>query len=486
MHLFSLLLIVFTLGNLIVGRDVLQVLRIQTTITIFVCLFINVGYFLDSQVISVDYYQAALIIQLVVSVIALLMKKPLTRVVVNRFFICYFICLTISLILLIVLPASNASVTGAGGYFELFMVGKKRYLSPEFTKFALFFYVLAIILAIDFIILDSLFKKDDWVRLVHLTAISSKIIIIIVFIEFIIKNILKSDIYFSMVTFIFGQGPSTYSQLVERGSFQMLQGLSRECSHLAYSLTMALILLFADRETNPHSKFGYFWIGLAGLELLFAGSFTSVWSVFILYLMYIAYSGYSIRAKSSGYALSKKLFIVITLSFFLLVVAAIVISFSGKYTFSRISELFSILKKLRVYSTKYFSKNYAITSSQTRLYSIISTFKEFITNRPLFGLGPGTTYCYSDLMLTLSEIGLLGIVFFSRSFFDPRRDKCEKKAYLICALLWMLYNLLTIYHGRLTVAVDIIIFVAILKVLFVKESVELLNSESMILPELKK
>lgn len=462
MAIFSWVLLGLTFLNFFRTKKIKSILVAQSSITIFICTFINVGYFIKSDILNVEYYQAAIIIQFLVSLVVILKNGGKIKSKSLKRLMFYIGSLTITLILLIFLPEKSAEVTGAGGYFESYMLGHNAYMSPVFEKFAIFFYFLAIILAIDFEIIISNLTNEEYKIIITNISNMGKKLIILVLIEFLIKNIIRTNLYSVIITFIFGEGTSTYVNLVKRGSLFMLQGLTREGSHFAYGMMILLIIFFVEKRLGKKNKL---WFILGGIELFLAGTFTAVWCIFFLALFYIIYLFFNNSLNRKRTLITKrKVFLIVSVVLAILLVG-IIILLGENYLSDRMIELIGIFKSIKKYDINYFRINYHISSSQTRMYSIKKTFLEYL-KRPLFGLGLGTTYCYSDMILTLTEIGIIGVITYAKYYFNAKRDNCNKRIYNLCAILWLICNILCIFHVRMIVAVDIWVIIIAMKILF--------------------
>lgn len=463
MEVFSYFLVGYSIFILLAYNDKRQIFVMQTSMTVFVCTFINVGYFIDTDLISIDYYQAELIIQLIVSVVCVSRRDY--RVKVSRRMMFYFSSLILSTVLLALIPSKNAAVTGTSVRFEEFMVGNKAFMHPQFTKFTVFYLMLAIILAIDVNAVIRFFDEEMYVKFVHHELVLSKILMIIVFIEFVFKDIFKSELYSRIITAIFGVGTSTFRILRIRGSIIELQGLTREGSHMSYGFMLMLMLLFVEKvcgKKNTH------WIVLAFIEMVLTGTLTTFWCLLMLCTMIVVYLfGFK---KTAGIArfLSNRRLIILAILFSAFAVSTIAMIGSKGYIYNRLYELLRVIQNFKSLNEQFFRTSYRLSSNQTRIYSIVTTLIQWC-RRPLFGLGLGTTFCYSDTTLTLAEIGIMGMLTFYRFYFDYRRDNCMKKPYVAIAQIWMICNFFIIYHTRLIIAGDIIMVLAIMKVLFNSE-----------------
>ena len=139
---------------------------------------------------------------------------------------------------------------------------------------------------------------------------------------------------------------------------------------------------------------------------------------------------------------------------------------SNEYIASRLLEAFDVIGGLGKNDVSYYSTLSHVTSSQTRLYSTYFTIKEWL-KRPLFGLGIGTTFCYSNTVLTLAETGIVTVVsmwFFLIKYMEKHCVNIEPCR--LSLLLWYGCNILSGIQSRLTVASDVLIIVGCCIALF--------------------
>ena len=143
MHAFSFIIVIVTFLNLFFNKGKKNVLIMQTAITVFVCTFVNVGYFFESELINIDYYQGAIMLNFLVAV-----KWRSHKLMVSKSCFRYLVCLLVSFILLIIAPSSTANVTGLSvPKFEYYMTGQLLFSHPVFSKFSIFYLIISICLA---------------------------------------------------------------------------------------------------------------------------------------------------------------------------------------------------------------------------------------------------------------------------------------------------------------------------------------------------
>lgn len=461
MYAFSLVIVIGTFLNLFYNKGKRNVLTVQTAMTVFVCTFINVGYFIESDLINIDYYQGAIILNFLVAVLCRNSKLTISKSCFR-----YVICLLISFLLLFVVPSTTANVIDLSiPRFEYYMTGQIPFSHPMFSKFSIFYLIIAVCLAFVIDTIGKLFTREDWIRTMALIAKWGKVLLIIVCIEIVLKYVLDSNLYSTFIIKVFGKGTSTYLELVSRGSFRVLQGLTREASHFAYSMMLLTILLFATEKISE--KKNTIWIIISLTALVLSGAFSMVLCVAFLaayYLIAITYYG-----KMDNRISRKKTAVVVLFSSILIAILGIVgmvLIQRNEYIANRFMEALDIISNLGKNGVDYYSTLSHVTSSQSRLYSTYFTLKEWL-KRPIFGLGPGTTFCYSNTVLTLAETGLATGISMWQFFMKHMEKHCSNTMPCrLSLLLWVGSNILSGIQPRLTVAFDILIIVGCCIVLF--------------------
>ena len=443
-----------TFLNIGINKCKKKTMVVQTAITIFICSFIDVGYFIKSDLINVDYYQAAIIFEFLVVILCTRHELKLSMSCFR-----YLVCLLISLILLIIVPSDTANVTGLLiPRFEYYMTGQLPFTHPVFSKFSVFFFIIAtcLIFAVDSI--RKFFTRDDWLHTMYIVARLGKALLVIVCFEIVIKYIIGSNIYATFIVELFGEGTSTYLTLVDRGSFRMLQGLTREASHFAYGMMLLVILLFTTEKCGKQKNAG--WIAISLIALILSGAFSMVLCIAFLagyYLIVLTYGNNDIN-KISG---RKFAYFILSLSSAsaLLGIVGITLIQSNGYLSQRLIEALEIVGGLGKNGIDYYASLSYVTSSQSRLYSAYFTFMEFL-KRPFWGLGIGTTFCYSPTILTVAEIGLIPFIALWCFFIKIMKKYCLNiMPCRLSLLLWVGINLLSGIQPRLIVAADFLIII---------------------------
>lgn len=435
MHIYSFILLVFTVWNLFGKRSKEDKLINQTAFVMFVYVFTNCGYFLISEAINIDYYQAALVLLFVVTLLTGAKGH------VSKYFLIYFGCLTISFLFLLFFPSKSAEVVGAAGGYEYFISGVENYFMPEFTKFSVFYYVLAVMQGYIVDRIAHRFNYASYENLIHNTAKWVKISVICAGFEFVIKNVFGSTFFQDLLRVFFGYNKSVSTGVNLRGLFASLQGLNRESSHFAYAMGIAVIVFFAEYKLSG-KKENKWWGVLATIFVLLSRAFSMLLVLVLLIGLYFLYKMYIDNLSKDAVRRLARVFFSLFVIVVLVVVGIVVILKSDSYIVKRIERVYEIIRSLLNGSFTGTATQATTDSSLTRLYSVLHTLGNFLC-RPLFGIGIATTYCHGATALTLAEIGMLGMISYLRCYYGTLMKKTnERKLCIYTIFLWMVVNLL--------------------------------------------
>lgn len=464
MGVFSILLVLITLLNLVLNKRIKNIIVVQTAITIIVTCFINAGYFFASDIINIDQYQGAFILEFLVIIICLGARKR--KISFSKPFLYYLAALFASFFLLIVFPSNTVNVTGAGHRFEYYMAGVEPWSHPTFSKFAIFFFALGLLLAFYYLVVFELYSYDDWKKTVRIISKFGKFLGCIIIIEILIKYVMHSELYNELMRIMFGTGTSMVSGIKERGSFIVLQGMTREASHFVVSSIFLIICFFTDMkisESKSIKRSNKVWIMLFIIFIMMSGGFSMVAAIMVLGLFYLTYVMKSGDSKVSVKRLYTLLFLIFAL------VVGLYLVLSNEYLNSRLTEVFDLIGTFGSKTEAYLGSKAYLTSSETRLYSTYYTFFQWL-KRPLFGFGEGTTECYSS-MTTLAEIGLIGVVTMIAFFLSSvNKYDVKRNDLLHFLLIYIALSLLVSVNVRMYLNVEPIIVIACFISLFGKNT----------------
>lgn len=230
--------------------------------------------------------------------------------------------------------------------------------------------------------------------------------------EFIIKNFINNQILFTLIGGLLGTGSSTYTISIERGSFEALQGFSREPSHYVFSLFLFLTFIFVKEQylsRKPFLKREVLTIMITFLIMLLSGSFAALIYIFSFLCMLIVYK--------LAFLSKKKRFVFYVLLFISILGGIAYLATVGldddSYLGSRINASFLVLSLL---STDGLRGMGGLSSALPRFMSIYETGLDFL-DRPLLGVGLSVESCHGGWMTFLSYTGLLGVYLWFKMLF---------------------------------------------------------------------
>lgn len=400
---FGILLIIYITKIVFFSKKITtkDVFGFLFTLLVFLELFVNVGYFVKIVNYEFLYDEFVLVLLLLVSVVAILRNMHNIRIRVTM--LIFVITILITEIFLVINPIEGTIFRNV------------EYVIPEFSMYSvLVTSKVLIMLTISIVALKYIDKtKIDVLfgRLLKYVSFMYGIILI----EWITKNIFRSNIFHSVTNYIFGRGQYTVDYLLERGSWYSLQGLQREPSGLSFGLFMFLIILIFSSVENT-KKNRYFIIGIT--FLVSGGSLSGAGYALALVVCYMINSKRKI----------KPIFYVLSLAVvFILIVPKDLLTY---YT-SR------IINSVNILGLSNQVKEY--TSEHARLFSIQETLRTVFMKRPLFGAGLGIPYSYSATVMIISSIGVIGgLAWFLDYFLSIGKAKSFKKILIVLIMLSIL------------------------------------------------
>ena len=428
---FAIFILFYFFAGLFFTKNLKHWFSSQLIMFIFISVFVEVGFFLNIESLRIEYWQISSILTFFSSLF-ILSKNPL----INRKFTLYILTATFGLFLLIFFPVHELIVVGPNGVNEDVIAGEANYKEPIFSKFSIFYFGFLFIQAFCVQVVYNSFNLKDYYKLIHRLAFCVKFILVIVLLEFFIK-ISFNDLFSEILVQIFGEGTSqSISRIINDKN--MLQGLTREGSHLVYSLYTGIVILFVDFLISNKNKVNIFFIFIAVIELSMSMAFTTLLVLAMLLLMYFVYYYY---IKRSDVARPKVLRSIIQVCLIFGILVAVSIFFGDVYYFDRFESSYDDFMAFVIYGKNdAFSGMAALSSTTARVYSVIDNIS-LLQYRPLFGVGFGTNVSHGSTALLLGEFGILGLIsyvyFYFYSIPVPSRT-----AYALLIFIWLTGNII--------------------------------------------
>ena len=349
-------------------------------------LFINVGYLIKIGNLEIAAADFLFIISACLALYELLKKRVKGKLIILSIILLY--CIIIGLILLVIRPVDSGIISYSHNWDIDYFNSLFEPASIKLVQFRMIFMIIGYIPIL--ILVQNSYPANFKNRIADSIYRSLIGIYIILFIEFILKNVIKSNIFSEIVLMIFGHSSSTIDRLLERGGSYGLQGLAREPSQIAKSLFLATAIFFLLCNNNIYKarKIAI----LSVVSLVFVRSLIGFVSIIIIIIMY-----YTIFEKD------RKILLLIFLSGLTFIMLNTFKSFG--YYFDRITMVFKFLSV---------SQNQWINyTDQPRMISIIETLRLFM-KRPIFGIGYGITYAHSFIATGLVSMGIAGMIVWFR------------------------------------------------------------------------
>ncbi len=258
--------------------------------------------------------------------------------------------------------------------------------------------------------------------------------------EFVLKNIIGSSIMFNVLDWFLGTGKDTFGELISRGELYVLQGLTREPSHVAITLFLTFVFFVIERQYYPKWKLriiDWSYCFLILLLLYLSGSFVAIF--FMAILVFFVFYFY----KENGFFKSNK--IVWKTGLLCMVLGALVIVSTlsdNAYIIQRFDGLltaFDYVDSIFIFGIVNYGE--FDVSAFSRMFNIYDSFLHFC-NRPILGLTINYIGALGGLVSVLCDLGIVGTFFWLKNIFY---GKSYNK--IVFLLIVIIPNLLFGYNG---------------------------------------
>lgn len=332
------------------------------------------------------------------------------------------IVLIFNLIIMNIYPYREPMIT-TGTSPDAIVLGQATMKTVVFSFSNIFMALKIIMMAVIVLVVRQL-STEEIRYILNKIAQLGKLYLCYCVLEFIIKNVFRSNVLFTLQNIILGVANATYTGFGTRGGLHTLQGFTREPSNLALQLLIILCLLIY--QSKILHKNNIVWIGMGLILLLGTRALTSVLCFFsVTVMLYL----------SKKDRLNKTSIIVLVILFCLALPLFIVIlsgsTLTNNYFVSRfLNALIELSRILDGSWTRFGAGN---VSNRARMYSLVEGIK-VILNRPLMGTGVGTSGCLSEFVGFIGNLGFVGVTaWFTAVPFGKRiKNKKYKWSIFIC------------------------------------------------------
>lgn len=419
MKLFGLLVIVILFTIFLSGKNIKGIYLKLLAFTICLEAYFDVGYFIRIGSYEFSYLEFVLSVLAIFSLVVIITKPMNPNLVMFGFLLIFVITLSNSFLL--IAPLQKLIITYGIPWTSQGEI-------PSFNIQTVKMSLRIIIIILVSMAAVSLVKKEEIEYLKNVFVKYGILFLAVGAVEFVAKNLFRSNIINTLIGLIFGTGESTVTFLLQRDDVFSLQGITREPAHFSYALfSFCLVLLFSKTKIK-HFNF-LFFTSIA--EMMLSRSLGGVLLIVGLLAIYCIVKnkmliGILLISCLSPFVIMSKYFI---------------------YYINRWMNVLSFFNN--------FHQNFAV-SEQFRLYSVYVNFK-LLPDRPILGLGVGTSYAYGFLPTIIANIGILGFISWLLFMFTGiARMKLTLKntlVVLILLFLWILTgSLATMYSMPLLLA----------------------------------
>jgi len=235
------------------------------------------------------------------------------------------------------------------------------------------------ILAYAPILLMASSNLIDYNKLLKMTVTIAKVFVCLLLFEFAAKSIGFVGLYDNFLQLIFNDGRTV---IHERAGFFTLFGLTREPSHLQYMFMVPLFFIAVSKDKN-----NYILFFLMIVFMILSMSFSSFGAAVISLILFIYYVPIKINRLNVEYYMFIMLIVLVFTIIILLIHYGII-----EYNLQRIY--------------RFVTQDFHI-GDDVRFWSIQENLTYFI-NRPLFGVGFGSTKAHAFIPSALANIGIVG------------------------------------------------------------------------------
>ncbi len=442
----SILLLLFLLWQIVRGRKAKRIYINLFSITSFVELMIERGYFIQIGSQQIAYRTICEAILFIASFAIMFQNKIIIKKELAKNIATVLLLLIIGWALLILYPSKATGANMDVSWDEILVGGFSR--QPiVFTKGMIVEIIQILIFLIVLLVAYSTISKEEWMIILSKVTRWSQLVVIVGILELLINLLTKRPVYYTIVDAIFGKSSATVSNLRIRGNLSTLCGLTKESSHYVFALSIFLIINMASYSSGCYrrKKDYYIFQAMTIILIVFSMSFSSIYflSAFTLlvFLLYEEKKGHA-STKLIAISISSLIALIILLNNLLVVANKLgKSSFLGRRVYSIVEELGNISSNKWLYVTTALE-----WSNRVRLGSTYETFK-LIRYRPILGLGFASVSAHSSMAMLLVGMGLLGTFFYFKMILFARKVIFFSHNSVIFVTCFIVYLLMNIFNS---------------------------------------
>lgn len=435
MNIFSFIIILEVLHILLIEKERTKIYIRMLSLAIVTELCIDIGYFV--KVGNMDFSYSEILICLVFVLTILFCKKVKIKVIIGA-----SIVLTITimgLVLAFLYPYKGYVYPTEIMWDNYYFNGvEPAYLSLSFHNLKELVH-LSIFLIISLAIF-SWFRQENWKLLLSSCINYFKIVLVFSSFEFILVKLFHQYSLLKNITIKFLGNKYILNDTLMAGR---LHGLKSEPSYYAYMLMVMALAIVAGYIWQLCSKQ---WVYYTLFFIVVSSSFTTV--IVALYLGVVFYIFYwnSVSINKSQNALLLPIFLIAMIILIAMMVFGLGLNINNYY-YNRLISFTKVLSNLNINGWEGDAAYLIIdASSRIRFVSILGAFKQMM-NRPILGLGLGTTYSHGSMATIFANLGIVGTLVWGKYIFFS--IKGANKIYGFYVVTWFIINII-ITNGLFT------------------------------------
>jgi|GEM_PF-4810364 len=312
----------------------------------------------------------------------------------------------------------NSATSGINWDAYIFGIpdGLKSYASIKLSRLITYF-IIATSYFFTLLIAKYSISKNDLLYIIKKIKCVFPYVMVLGFIEYISKNYFGGVLYEIFMGLIFGTGSGTFTTLIERGGGYQLQGVSNEPAHFSFMLYWGIVFLLIEHKLL--TKIAFSWkekieVLLMLILMYLSGSFSS----YVYFIILLLFAMWIYQRQIHTVFLKGTL---ITLGGLLL--AGLIYIFvigvdTSSYLGQRIASVYEAIDLISIGTVS----GVGGSSVLARLVSIHDTAWDFF-QRPLLGLGPTVQISHGVFVNLLSDVGIVGLLFWCKATFSVHHYK---------------------------------------------------------------
>ena len=396
-------------------------------------LFMNIGYFIKIGDFALQYSEILTFITFIFGLIYCIKYGFDLKNFFLLFIVATIVFLSISLNYII---DYNEYGIPNGQVWDFYFLGRIELQKLVPTSSSFLQSIRIIIFIFNISVFLKLSSKDNIESFFNILYKISIPILVLIFIEIIMKNAFNSSALNDLYLTIFGSSDTQSIGVVFRNDGITIIGLFKEQSHLAIYFTI-LSIIFLIYWYYFDKKIVLFLSMIYVLITIMSMAFTSILGI-VVYTLFLLYFVHKKKYRFN-------FLIYVTLG--ILIIGFIIGIYFSNY-WERVQNSMNMILNFDE------NKTYEINSENIRIYNIMFNLKIFFRH-PILGIGVGTTYCQSGIVTSLAYFGILGLV----TYWVAIKKLFNNNNLTFPIVIFILTGLLNVFKGDASYLYDETVFI---------------------------